>query len=118
MVEKDLWTLEERFWRGDAEFYERNLAAESWMIFPNPLGMLDRRKTLDSIKAAPRWDTVDMGSRHLGFPARQVAVLVYAVTARRTSAGAPYSALCSSTYVEAAGKWRLVLHQQTPVESH
>lgn len=40
-------------------------------------------------------------------------VVAYRATARRS--GSTYAALCNSTYRRTEGRWRLALHQQTPL---
>ena len=39
--DEDLWKKEERFWLGDAEFYEQALAPDAIMVLPPPAGILD-----------------------------------------------------------------------------
>lgn len=112
-----LWRLEEWFWLGGADFYERTLALGALMVLPAPVGVLDRRATIDSIRAGARWKEVAFHDRHLLQPGADVAVLVYVAVARRADSP-PYAAQCSSTYVRAAGQWQLVVHQQTPTRPH
>ncbi|MCY1560732.1 hypothetical protein D9M68_979040 [compost metagenome] len=83
------------------------------MVFPAPAGVLDRAATLASIRSGNRWAQANFEKRQLLRPADDTAVLVYAVVASRDD-GAPYRALCSSTYVKQGEAWRLALHHQTP----
>lgn len=117
MPANDLWRQEQDFWTGDAAWYGEHLAPESLMVFPPPAGVLNRARSIDAIRAAPRWKNVSLGTRRLVRPAEHTAVLAYAVTADRGDGASRYQALCSSTYVRLSGGWKLVLHQQTPIPS-
>ena len=84
------------------------------MVFPEPAGILTRPAILDGVAAAPRWERGRL---------RRPPAAPLPATRRRCSPtastppaadGAPYRALCSSTYVRLAGAWWLVQHQQTP----
>ncbi|MGQ4582081.1 DUF4440 domain-containing protein [Lysobacter sp. F60174L2] len=109
-----LWSLEEGFWRGGADFYERTLAPEALMVLPAPTGVLDRDAAIASIRSAARWQHVAFEHRHQVLAGDVTAVLAYAVRADRGSADTAYAAQCSSTYVHSGDRWQLVLHHQTP----
>jgi len=112
--EQELWELEKEFWRGDAEFYERTLADKALMVFPAPIGIMDRATAVGSIRSAARWRNVSFRDKHL-LPAGQGAVvLAYCVQADRGGKDSRYAAHCSSVYTRGDGGWHLVLHQQTP----
>lgn len=108
-----LWELEERFWLGSSDFYASSLAPGSLMVLPQPVGILGREDTIDSIGAGSRWRSVSFRERHCAFPATGTAVLAYVAHAEREDGGT-YAAQCSSTYVRDDGHWLLVLHHQTP----
>lgn len=110
-----LWTLEEQFWLGSAEFYEATLAAGALMVLPQPAGVLDRGATLASLRAGSRWRNLTMEQRHLAVAGTSTAVLAYVARADRGAPGSAYAAQCSSTYVHDGERWRLALHQQTPL---
>lgn len=116
MLKQELLNLERDFWLGGAEVYERSLAIESVMVFPHPVGVLDRNATIDAIANAARWKSVSIKASRFVTPSADVAVLVYEAEADRGE-GVPYRAQCSSTYVKVGGMWKLALHQQTPVSS-
>jgi hypothetical protein len=44
----DLIALEEQFWKGDADFYRRRLNRAALMVFPDPVGVLGKEKTVAS----------------------------------------------------------------------
>ncbi len=112
-----LWRLEEQFWLGTAGFYAANLAPDALMVLPPPAGILDREATLAAIDQAPRWRSVSLDHRHLVSVGAATAVLAYLAHAQRDTAGNPYAAQCSSTYVHDQGQWLLLMHHQTPVDA-
>ncbi|MGH8249794.1 MAG: ester cyclase [Steroidobacteraceae bacterium] len=114
MDEFDLWKLERDFWLGGVKVYERRMAPGSLMVFPAPVGILNRQRTLDAIRQARRWSGVAFESQRSIFPASEVAILIYEATAERRDDAHAYKAQCSSIYVQLDGEWMLVLHQQTP----
>lgn len=116
MSAEELWALEERFWLGDALFYEQRLAVDARMVFPQPMGMMGRAQILASIESGKRWRRVEFADQHLVAPAEGTAVLIYAVAADRGSAASAYRAQCSSVYVRSAGRWQLAVHHQTPAD--
>jgi hypothetical protein len=114
-TENDLWHLEEKFWLGDAEFYERTLASCALMVLPEPAGVLDRAATVQSIRSGPRWQNISFTHQRHAEPNSSTTILAYTVLADRGSADSAYAAQCSSTYVQINGDWQLALHHQTPV---
>ena len=113
--EQELWELEEEFWRGDADFYERTLAQNALMVFPAPIGIMDRAAAVDSIRSVPRWQSVSFGDKHLLSAGQGAVVLAYSVQADRGGDDSSYAARCSSVYTHGDDGWRLVLHQQAPL---
>lgn len=111
--------LERRGWdalcapEGARRFYEEVLADDVVMLFPGGTRVEGRAAVLDSMGGPPwAWYRLeDVAVRELGAAA---AIVTYGVTAQRPGSE-PYNALCSSAYRrDAAGAWRLVVHQQTP----
>ena len=85
------------------------------MVFPEPAGHPDRARDPRG-RSPPRRAGSGSSStapliRRTG---NEAAVLAYRAEAARPD-GAPHRALCSSSYVQQAGDWWLVQHQQTPV---
>jgi len=106
--------LERQFWRGDAEFYRDNLTDDAVMVFPDPVGIMDRDATVAAIAGGARWQDVALEDVRVITIADDVAILVYRAVATRAGADDPYRTLASSTYVRRDGRWRLAVHQQTP----
>jgi uncharacterized protein YchJ len=111
---RELWQLEEQFWLGGVDFYQRTLAPDALMVLPQPVGVLDRTATVSSIRSGARWQNINMHEKHHVQASADTAVLTYLAQADRGNAETSYAAQCSSTYVRVNGRWLLVLHHQTP----
>ena len=114
-MQLDVWQIEQGFWTGDAAFYGKHLAPNSLMVFPPPVGVLDRAGTIEAIREAPRWRNVQFEDQRLSIELGQPALLVYRVIADRGDARSRYEALCTSVYVECGSIWKLLVHQQASV---
>ncbi|ARV62450.1 hypothetical protein BZZ01_30885 [Nostocales cyanobacterium HT-58-2] len=117
---QELVKLEEQGWqalssKGDAakKFYGSLLTEDAIMIFPSGMLVEGREKILESIGAQP-WKSFQMKEPHWILLSEKAAVIVYRVTAQREGSNI-YVALISSTYALREGKWKLVVHQQTPI---
>jgi len=108
----DLWDTERSLWLEGVDAYDRHLATVAIMVF-GPMGIMDRKAILTSLKDATRWSDVELSQRTTTSPSPDVTVLAYGAEAK--IADETYSALCSSTYVRIGEDWWLVQHQQTPV---
>jgi hypothetical protein len=114
MTDSEFWEVERELWLGGADVFRRWVAHECLMVFPHPVGILSGPTVVESIGASSRWETVGFDERAIRRTGTDVAVLAYLAEATRPE-GDPYRAYCSSTYVQQAGDWWLVQHQQTPV---
>lgn len=93
-----------------AAFYEDLMADHGLMVFSGLT--LDKRATVHAIRGEQPW------SRFLLDDVRVVesgdtAVVAYHATAQRGEAD-KYRARMSSVYARVDGRWRLLLHQQSP----
>ncbi len=118
-MDEELIGLERAGWEalsagGDAaaSFYQDVLASKVLMLLPGGLRLDDREEVINSMRGAP-WDSFDLSDEQVLRLGREGAVLVYRASARR--GGQEYQALVNSTYVLEDGRWRLALHQQTPL---
>jgi len=111
MEEKTIWALEEQFWLKGESFYADWLDPACLMVFPG-LGVMRVRDVLDSLKAAPRWQSVDMTNRFSGRPVDGLIVIAYTAMGRRDDS-APYRCYCTSSYRYDGRRWALIQHQQT-----
>ena len=113
-MHEEIWQVERQLWLEGVEAYRAHMAESCIMVF-GPMGILQRAAILESREQAPRWTAVEMTEQQTAEPAPDCRVIAYRAEARRDDAR-PYLAYCSSTYVRRDGDWRLVQHQQTPVE--
>lgn len=111
--EDTLWTMEEKFWTQGAEIARTMTAKDAVYVFPFPVGILQGDQIWRESVVAQRWRSVVFSER--GFTRdKDLAILSYQVSAERD--GSPiYEALCTSCYLDDDGKWRRIVHQQTPL---
>lgn len=112
MTDAALWSLEERLWLEGASAYEDALDPACLMAFPQ-MGVMETSQILRSLRDAPRWASVDFSDQVIRRPADHLAVLAYSAVGRRDD-GPAYRCLCTSTWRETSGGWRMIQHQQTP----
>jgi hypothetical protein len=93
-------------------FYGEVLADEVLMVLPGGLVVDDRDQALGSMGGEP-WDWFELSDERVVDLADLGAVVAYRGRARRGRTD--YEALFTSTYVRHGDRWRLVVHQQTPV---
>jgi hypothetical protein len=99
---------------GDAAAHHYNgvLADEILFLLPGGLLIDDRQEAIRALRGEP-WTTFDITDAQVLLFSESTAALTYRAVARRD--GDEYEALCNSTYVLSDSRWRLALHQQTPV---
>jgi hypothetical protein len=111
---EELLELEERFWLGDAGFYERSLDGDAVMVFADPVGVMKKDAIVESIRSAARWQSVQMADLSWLQLSPDVALLTYRATAAREADAEPYRARTTSVYVRRDERWLLSFHQQMP----
>ncbi len=118
-MNEDLIELERAGWEAlsagaDAAegFYEDVLAPEVLMLLPGGMVLDNREQVIASMRGAP-WDGFQLSDERVLRLGRDGAVVAYRASATR--GGQEYEALFNSTYVLVEGRWRLGLHQQTPI---
>lgn len=118
-TQQDLLDLEQAGWEAlsstpedAARFYGDVLAPQVLMLLPGGMVIDDRQHAIDSMSGTP-WDRFELGQERVHDLGEGCAAVAYRATASR--GGQDYTALCTSTYVRSDGRWRLALHQQTPV---
>ena len=114
MGDHPVWTIEQRLWTDGVHAWREALDPLCLMVLPEPGGIMRAAVARSSVAAAPRWADVQMRDRILVKPSADLVVIAYRAEARREE-GAPYRALCGSTYRLADDRWRIVQHQQTPL---
>lgn len=94
-----------------AAFYEDLMADDGLMVFPGLT--LDKPAAIRAIAGERPWATFRLEEVRL-VEAGDMAVVTYRATAERPGEGSAYRALMSSVYARRDGRWRLILHQQSP----
>lgn len=114
-LEDHLFALEQRFWTGGADDYQRNLAYAAIMVFPDPAGVVVKDEVASSLRQNARWAEVALEEHRLLELSEHAAMVTYKATAKRSDGGKPYVARASSAYVRDGAAWKLAFHQQTPL---
>ena len=94
-----------------ASFYQELLADDALMVFPG--FVLDKRESIEAISGASPWQSFELADLRVVEATPDTGIVTYRATAQRGGA-APYHALMTSVYARRDGRWRLLLHQQTP----
>jgi len=108
-----LWEIERSLWLDGVDAWRRQLGKGCIMAFA-PTGAMQDEQIIESLRDAPRWQSVEISDTVLTRPTDNTAILAYHAVARRGD-NTPYWALCTSTYVATGGDWKIVQHQQTPL---
>ncbi len=114
-ISKALLVLEERFWSGDADFFQRNLDDSCLIAFPRMTGVFSRGDVVKSVLNGNRWKDLELKPKGVIEPVAGVAIMTYPARATRET-GEAYAALVSTGYVKRDSGWRMTFHQQTPLE--
>lgn len=114
-VTEDLLELESGFWNaaGNGSFYREHMAANGLCVLP--VGVIDKDETVTAIEGSAPWAAYefrDVRSLALGDDG---AAICYGAEASREEDPTEYTALMSSVYTKVNGRWKLTLHQQTPI---
>jgi hypothetical protein len=112
-----LLELEERGWQAlsspePVSFCEEWLANDALMIVPGMV--VDRETFLEAVAHEQPWASHRIDEPRVVQLTDDSAALLYRVTAQRASQP-EFAGLLASVYVKRAGRWQLVLHQQTPM---
>ncbi|HSK92647.1 MAG TPA: nuclear transport factor 2 family protein [Candidatus Angelobacter sp.] len=107
--------LERRGWEAlsgpdGAAFYDNLMAADGLMVFAGLT--LGKAETIRAIAGERPWSAVRLDDVRV-VEAGDCAVVAYHATAQRGDEG-EYRARMSSVYARIDGRWRLLLHQQSP----
>ena len=116
-TEKDLLALEKKFWTGDSKFYRDNVDDSCLIAFGADMaGVMSNKDVAASAKDGNRWRNLELELKGLIEPSDDVAILSYEAHATRGN-GEPYSALVSTGYAKRDDGWKMMFHQQTPLEA-
>ncbi len=111
----ELIELERGFWRatGSGDYYREHMAADGLCVLP--AGVLDKNTTVEAIASADPWDEFEFSDVRMVDLGDDEAALCYRAEASRDND--KYVALISTVYTRLSGKWKLTLHQQTPIQT-
>ncbi|HEX2266681.1 MAG TPA: nuclear transport factor 2 family protein, partial [Actinomycetota bacterium] len=112
MNKERLLEIEEQFWKGDADFYRKNVADDALFVFSQPVGVLNKDQCIEAIQDGERWADVTFDDVRVVELSAGVAAIVYGANAK-TATGSGYSAMATSVYVQRNGWTLLLLHQQS-----
>ena len=112
-LENDLLAIEDHFWTGGPEAYQRYADAECLVAFSELAGVMSNRDIAKSAEKG-RWKDVSLVSKGMARLSDTSAIVTYECSAKGKD-GKPYHALVSSGYVKRSGGWKLAFHQQTPL---
>jgi PhnB protein len=110
----DLIASERRLWSGGKSAYRSALDEDCLVAFTRMAGVSGREEIAGTVDEGQRWQDVRIDVEGFLQPTDDVAILTYRANAVR--AGSPYAALVSSGYVQREGDWKLMFHQQTPLD--
>lgn len=114
-ISKALLALEEKFWTGDADFFQRNLDDSCLIACARMTGVFSRGEVVRSVLNGNRWKDLELKLKGVIEPVAGVAILTYQARATRET-GEAYAALVSTAYAKRDGGWKMTFHQQTPLE--
>jgi uncharacterized protein (TIGR02246 family) len=113
----ELEALERQGWEAlsgpsGAAFYEELMADDGLMVFPGLV--LDKRNTVRAIAGERPWARFELSDLRVTRATPDAALVTYRAVSQRGEE-AEYRALMTTVYARRDGRWRLVLHQQTPL---
>lgn len=114
-IQAHIREIEERFWTASAAAFEACVAQRAVFVLPSPAGVMSRREAIEGLRSAPRWNSVELRNVTVEQPADNLATIAYEAAARRGNKPL-YRALVGSVYLRDGDAWKLVFHQQTPVD--
>ena len=107
--------LERRGWAAlsgpdGAAFYEEVMSDDGLMVFPGLT--LDKARTIRAIRGERPWSSHELADVRV-VEDGDTSLITYHAASRRAGDD-QYRARMSSVYVRRDGRWRLILHQQSP----
>lgn len=111
----DFRSAEERLWLDGRDAYVDLMHPDAVMIFPFDPPILQGKEILDRLSSSPRWIDVTFRSVH-EVEVGVTHAFAYHAEAIRDGSAQPYRAGCLSVWAEGEDGWRLISHQQTPLE--
>lgn len=112
----ELIGIERTFWTDGVEAYRARVREDALFVFGGT-GVIGKADAVRGLEAEPdgRWTDVRFSEVRAVEVSRDVTLVSYRVTARRTPGQRAMHALASSLYSRHGGNWTLLFHQQTPL---
>lgn len=113
----EIFALERDFWLrggGDPEFWRRHCSDDALIVLA--MGSMGKSETIAAMEDAPGWSAVEFDDVHW-VHAAESSIVAYRAAARSKGSGVvDYRAMISSGYRKDGDGWKLIFHQQTPLE--
>ena len=115
-IVRELEALERQGWEAlsggaGVAFYDDLMSDDGLMVFPGLV--MDKAETLRAVGGAAPWLTFELADVRVVRSTPDGAIVTYEARSQRAGQ-APYRATMSSHYARRGGRWRLILHQQSP----
>jgi hypothetical protein len=120
-LEHELLELEHAGWASLCDgtagvFYGSLMSNDAVMVLANGQ-VMDRGQVVDALRNAPRWASYTIRDVRLIGAGPAGALLAYTGTATRPDGVEPFAGTMVSHYVRTDAGWRLVLYQQTEIQT-
>ena len=116
-----LMDIEKQLWANNPEFYQQALREDAMLVF-GETGIISRKFAVDAIKEEAStgkvWEEVALDDLQHRWITEDVVVISYKSSSRWKNTTEMIYALCSSLYNYTEGAWKLVFHQQTPIDQN
>jgi hypothetical protein len=116
MVDQEVLDLERDFWLiggGNPAFWQEHCADDA--ILALPTGIMSKADTVGVMETSRGWETVQFDEVH-EVRTGDTVIVSYRATGRAEGELDDYNAVVSSAYARRDGIWRLVFHQQSPIQ--
>lgn len=113
---EELLPIEKSLWTGGPDAYREHVDEACLLAFTSMAGVSSREEIAGTVADGPRWRDLKIDVQGLVQPAADVALFTYRASAVRGSDDGRYRALVGSGYVRREDGWKLMYHQQTPLD--
>lgn len=114
MDDERIWSVEEKLWKADADFYRDNIDPGVVMALPTPPFIAAGEDAVRAVAGTPRWTDVRFDDRAVMRPEEGLIVIGYTVNVSDDDEA--WSAHCTSVYRRRGhDDWSVVQHAQVPV---
>ncbi|MGE0159912.1 MAG: DUF4440 domain-containing protein [Gemmatimonadales bacterium] len=116
MEDRELLRIERELWTGGPDSYRSAVDEDCLVAFGGRASLSTKEEVVGSVpENGQRWRDLEMHVQGMVEPVDGVAILTYRAAATRGDEPR-YHALVSSGYVKRDEGWKLMFHQQTPLD--